>query len=309
MALVRSMLLAASQNTWLREHAVHYPFVRQSVSRFMPGETLQAAISAAEILQQKNIAAIFTHLGENISDPEEARQVAEHYLDVLDKIHQHNLHAEISIKLTQLGLDLSPDLCFDHLVQILQRENPDSIVWIDMEASNYVAATLDLYKRVLKKFPNVGICLQAYLFRTKRDLADLLPLKPAVRLVKGAYKEPADIAFPHKATVDENYFSLAQDLLRAQAAGHCLRATFGTHDLDLIHRLESFVAVQNYSQSALEIQMLYGIQRAEQQRLAQSGARSAVLVAYGTYWYPWFVRRLAERPANLWFMLRNVFAS
>src|ERR1700687_2176361 len=136
MPLLRSMLLAASQNTWLREHAVHYPFVRQSVSRFMPGETLQAAISAAETLQQKNIATIFTHLGENISDRDEARHVAEHYLEVLDEIHQHNLHAEISIKLTQLGLDLSPDLCFDHLQQILQRENSDSIVWIDMEASN-----------------------------------------------------------------------------------------------------------------------------------------------------------------------------
>jgi len=309
MALMRSMLLAASQNTWLREHAVHYPFVRQSVSRFMPGETLQAAISAAEILHQKNIATIFTHLGENISDRDEARQVAEHYLDVLDKIHQRNLHAEISVKLTQLGLDLSPDLCFDLLVQILQRENPGSIVWIDMEASNYVDSTLDLYKRALKKFPNVGICLQAYLFRTKNDLTDLLPLKPSVRLVKGAYKEPPEIAFPKKTDVDENYFSLAQDLLRAQSAGNCLRATFGTHDLDLIRRLVSFVAAQNYPKSALEIHMLYGIQRAEQQRLAQSGARSAVLVAYGTYWYPWFIRRLAERPANLWFMLRNVFAS
>jgi proline dehydrogenase len=282
MALVRSILLAASQNTWLREHAVHYPFVRQSVSRFMPGETLRAAISAAEILQQKDIATIFTHLGENISDRDEARRVTEHYLDVLDKIHQHSLHAEISIKLTQLGLDLSPDLCFDHLVQILQRENPDSIVWIDMEASNYVDATLDVYKRALKKSSNVGICLQAYLFRTKKDLTDLLPLKPSVRLVKGAYKEPPEIAFPKKVDVDENYFALAQDLLRAQAAGNCLRATFGTHDLDLIRHLESFVAAQNYPKSALEIQMLYGIQRAEQQRIAQSGARSAVLVAYGT---------------------------
>ena len=308
MALMRSMLLAASQNTWLREHAVHYPFVRQSVSRFMPGETLQAAISAAEALRQKNIASIFTHLGENISGRDEARQVAEHYIDALDEIHRRKLPAEVSVKLTQLGLDLSPDLCFDHFQQILEREKPDSIVWIDMEASHYVAPTLDLYKRALRKFTNVGICLQAYLFRTKKDLADLLPLKPSIRLVKGAYKEPPEIAFPNKSAVDENYFSLARDMLRAQAAGNCLRATFGTHDLQLIRRLESFAASQNYPKSALEIQMLYGIQRAEQQRLAQSGARSAVLVAYGTYWYPWFVRRLAERPANLWFILRNVFA-
>jgi proline dehydrogenase len=275
----------------------------------MPGETLQAAISAAEALRQKNIASIFTHLGENISGRDEARQVAEHYIDALDEIHRRKLPAEVSVKLTQLGLDLSPDLCFDHFQQILEREKPDSIVWIDMEASHYVAPTLDLYKRALRKFTNVGICLQAYLFRTKKDLADLLPLKPSIRLVKGAYKEPPEIAFPNKSAVDENYFSLARDMLRAQAAGNCLRATFGTHDLQLIRRLESFAASQNYPKSALEIQMLYGIQRAEQQRLAQSGARSAVLVAYGTYWYPWFVRRLAERPANLWFMLRNVFAS
>lgn len=309
MALIRSMLLVASQNNWLRDHAVHYPFVRQSVSRFMPGETLQHAIAAAESLQQKNIATIFTHLGENIADRNEAHQVAEHYIEVLDNIHQRNLSAEISVKLTQLGLDLSPDLCFEHLAQIVQRENPNSIVWVDMEASNYADATLQIYKRALQKFPNTGLCLQAYLFRTKNDLADLLPLKPSIRLVKGAYEEPPEIAFSNKSDVDENYFTLAQDMLRAHDTGNCRRATFGTHDLNLIRRLETFVAAQNYPKSALEIQMLYGIQRAEQERLAQSGARSAVLVAYGTFWYPWFVRRLAERPANLWFMLRNVFAS
>src|ERR1700676_2587339 len=146
-----------------------------------------------------------------------------------------------------------------------------------MEASNYAGATVALYKRALQKFPNAGICLQAYLFRTKKDLADLLTLNPSVRLVKGAYQEPPEIAFPNKSAVDENYFSLAQDMLRAQAAGNCLRATFGTHDLRLIRRLESFAASQNYPKSALEIQMLYAIQRAEGQRLAQSGDRSAVL--------------------------------
>ena len=178
-----------------------------------------------------------------------------------------------------------------------------------MEASNYVDATLDIYKRALKNYPNVGICLQAYLYRTKKDLADLLPLRPSIRLVKGAYKELPTVAFPKKSDVDENYFALAQEMLFAHRAGTCPRAAFGTHDVPLIHRISDFLAAQGISQTELEVQMLYGIQRAEQERLAQSGCRSVVLVAYGTYWYPWFVRRLAERPANVWFLLRNVFAS
>jgi proline dehydrogenase len=309
MTLVRSLLLAASQNLWLREHAVKYPFVRRSVSRFMPGETLDAAVEAARTLQQKNIGTVFTHLGENVADRAEARRVAEHYLEVLARVHELKLPAEVSVKLTQLGLDLSLDFCFENLERIIQSENGNSIVWVDMEASNYVDITLELYRRALKNFPNVGICLQAYLYRTKKDLADLLPLKPSIRLVKGAYKEPASIAFPKKPDVDENYFMLAEEMLRAKMAGQCPRAAFGTHDVPLIRRLSDYARAQGLPASDLEVQMLYGIQRAEQERLAREGSRSIVLVAYGSYWYPWFVRRLAERPANLWFMVRNVFAS
>ena len=309
MALMRTMLLAASQNVWLREHAVKYPFVKRSVSRFMPGETLEDALAAAQSLRQKGVGCVFTHLGENVADRDEARQVTEHYLQVLDRIHQSGLDTEVSVKLTQLGLDLSPDLCADNLELIIARENKKSTVWVDMEASNYVDATLNIYKRALNRHPNLGICLQSYLYRTKKDLADLLPLHPAVRLVKGAYKEPPDIAFPKKVDVDANYFALAQVLLRARAAGQCPRAAFGTHDIALIGRLASLVKKEGCVNSDFEVQMLYGIQRAEQERLARAGHRSVVLVAYGTYWYPWFVRRLAERPANLWFMLRNVFAS
>jgi len=309
MALMRTMLLAASQNVWLREHAVKYPFVKRSVSRFMPGETLEDALAAAQSLRQKGVGSVFTHLGENVADRNETRQVTEHYLQVLDRIHQSGLGTEVSVKLTQLGLDLSPEFCAENLEPIIVREKKESTVWVDMEASNYVDATLDIYKQALKRHPNLGICLQAYLYRTKKDLADLLPLRPAVRLVKGAYKEPPDVAFPKKADADANYFSLAQELLRAKAAGQCARAAFGTHDVALIGRLASFVKKAGYANSDFEVQMLYGIQRAEQERLAREGHRSVVLVAYGTYWYPWFVRRLAERPANLWFMLRNVFAS
>jgi len=309
MALMRSLLLAASQNVWLREHAVKYPFVRRSVSRFMPGETLDAAVVAAQNLAQKNIGSVFTHLGENVADPSEARQVTDHYLQVLGRIHQTNLSTEVSVKLSQLGLDLSPDFCFANLEEIIRHENGKSIVWVDIEASHYVDATLDIYRRALAKYPNVGLCLQSYLYRTKKDLADLFPMKPSIRLVKGAYKEPPDVAFPKKADVDANYFALAQDMLKAKREGNCVRAVFGTHDVPLIRRLGEYVVQQGMPKIDCEIHMLFGIQRAEQERLARDGFRSVVLVAYGTYWYPWFVRRLAERPANLWFLLRNVFAS
>src|SRR6266704_747435 len=206
MTILRSVLLAASQNQWLRDRATHYSFVRSTVSRFMPGETLEDALGAAEALRNKRIGTVFTHLGENIKDGSEAQQVTEHYLEVLERIRERGLQAEISVKLTQLGLDLSPDLCFEHLNAVIGRAQKDSIVWVDMEASNYVDATLDLYRRALKTHPNVGICLQAYLHRTKDDLAKLLPLRPSIRLVKGAYNEPPEIAFPRKLDVDESYF-------------------------------------------------------------------------------------------------------
>ena len=309
MSLMRSLLLAASQNRWLRDHATQYSFVRGTVSRFMPGETLDEALRAAEALRSKRIGTVFTHLGENIRDRAEARKVAEHYLEVLNRIRESGLQAEISVKLTQLGLDLSPDLCFEHLNAIIEHAEKASIVWVDMEASNYVDATLDLYRRALAAHSNVGICLQAYLCRTKYDLAKLLPLRPSIRLVKGAYNEPPEIAFPRKQDVDENYFELGKQILKAKKENCCLRAAFGTHDVALIRRLAEFASAEGFVKRDFEVQMLYGIQRAEQERLASEGCTSIVLVAYGAYWYPWFVRRLAERPANLWFMVRNVFAA
>jgi len=275
----------------------------------MPGESLEAAVEAARGLGQKNIASVFTNLGENVKDGAEALQVTQHYLDVLRRIHESDLSTEVSVKLTQLGLDLSPDFCFENLDRIIAEENKNAVVWVDMEASPYVDATLDLYKRALAKYPNAGICLQAYLYRTQKDVEDLLPMRPSIRLVKGAYKEPPGIAYPKKQDVDENYFSLAAAMMDAQAAGRCLRAAFGTHDVKLIRRLAQHAARNGFPKHDFEVQMLYGIQREEQERLARDGYRSAVLVAYGTYWYPWFVRRLAERPANLWFMARNLFAS
>ena len=309
MSLMRSLLLLAAQNQWLRDHATHYHFVKRTVSRFMPGENFEDAAAAAQTLARKNIGTVFTHLGENIKDRLEARQVTEHYIDVLDGLQQKGLQAEISVKLTQLGLDLSPEFCFDNLSSIVARAQTEAIVWVDMEASNYVDMTLDLYCRALKLYPNVGVCLQAYLHRTKDDLRKLLPLRPSIRLVKGAYNEPPEVAFHRKQDVDDNYFALAAEMLIAKKENRCVRAALGTHDVPMIRRLFELASTQGLAKAEFEVQMLYGIQRAEQQRLASAGCTSIVLVAYGSYWYPWFVRRLAERPANLWFMVRNVFAA
>ena len=309
MSLLRMALLAASQNRWMREHATRYKFVRRSVSRFMPGEALDDALGAAESLKERKIGATLTHLGENVADRGEAQQVAEHYVEVLQRIRTQGLNTEISIKLTQLGLDLSDELCFDLLKSIVANERADSTVWIDMEASNYVDRTIAIYRRALESFPNVGLCLQAYLYRTAKDVEDLLTMRPSIRLVKGAYREPKEVAIPLKRDVDKSYVELAQRLLSAQQEGRCRRAALATHDAALIGKITEFAEKAGTPRSKVEVQMLYGIQRAEQERLAEAGHRVMVLVSYGSYWYPWFVRRLAERPANLWFMLRNVFAS
>jgi proline dehydrogenase len=304
----RSILLTASQNAWLRDHAAKHKFVRRTVSRFMPGENLRDALAAARRLEEKHIGSIFTHLGENIRDAAEAQSVAEHYIEALRRIREQELSTEISVKPTQLGLDLSPELCYDNLKRIIAQENPSRIVWIDMEASSYVDATLNLYRRALGESPNVGLCLQAYLRRTKGDLAALLPLRASIRLVKGAYHEPAELAFPQKTEVDNNYFALAREMLRAKKAQPSIRAAFGTHDMAMLRRISEFAATAGLEKVDVEVQMLYGIQSAEQERLARDGYNSKVLVAYGTHWYAWFIRRLAERPANLWLVVRNIFS-
>src|ERR1700681_419351 len=303
----RSILLAASQNAWLRDHSAKHRFVRRTVSRFMPGEELSDALAAAQRLQTKHIGSIFTHLGENITDQAEARSVAEHYLEVLRSVRERQLDAEVSVKPTQLGLDLSAELCYSNLKTIIEQEDPGRVVWIDMEASNYVDATLQLYRRALGEFPNVGVCLQAYLRRTTDDLASLHPLRPSIRLVKGAYSEPPEVAFPEKSRVDENYFLLAKEMLLAKKAEPKIRAAFGTHDMVLLRRISEFAAASGLPKTSVEVQMLYGIQSGEQERLAREGYNSKVLVSYGIHWYTWFMRRLAERPANLWFVARNLF--
>ena len=309
MGVMRVVLLAASQNKWLKNHASRYAFVRKSVSRFMPGETLDDALKAARALEARHIGTILTHLGENISDRQEAQQVVAHYLLVLETIHANNLPTEISVKPTQLGLDFSPELCERSLRELLAAESPSRTLWIDMEASAYIDATLALYRKLLYDFPNAGICLQAYLHRTAADIDSLLPLKPSIRLVKGAYSEPEHLAIQTRNGIDQNYLVLSQKLLSQQRNGIVRRAALATHDPKLITQITDFAAAESIGKREVEFQMLFGIQRAEQERLANGGWRSGVLIAYGDFWYPWFVRRLAERPANLWLLIRNLTGS
>ena len=307
MSLMRRALLAVSTNVWMREHVTKYPFVRRSVSRFMPGEQPDDALRAAGELEGDGITTILTHLGENLTKPEEADGVTEHYLDLLDRVSAAGLDAQISIKPTQLGLDLDRAMCERNLLRLLERAGQrNNFVWIDMEGSPYVDPTLDLFRRVRDQTPSVGVALQAYLRRTARDLDALLPLGAAIRVVKGAYLEPPEIAFPRKSDVDENFYALCVKLLSedARRAGGLLH--IGTHDTALIDRLSLYIAGHDVPASAYEFAMLYGIQRGQQLRLAKEGKRLRVLISYGEYWYPWYVRRLAERPANVWFVVKNM---
>jgi proline dehydrogenase len=306
--MMRSLLLSASQNVWLRTHVPRCGFARRAVARFMPGEELGAALAAAQGFERQGVGTVFTRLGENVTDPSEAAAVTDHYLQVLDEVRAAGLGTEVSVKLTQLGLDLRPELCYANLARIVERAGAASVVWIDMEASNYVDVTLEMALRARAAAPNVGVCVQSYLYRTEKDLESLIPSGLAIRLVKGAYKEPPDRAFPRKRDVDENYFKLAQCLLADEVRASRGRVAIATHDLKLIRRIQEFVVSKGFGKDAVEFQLLYGIQRAAQWQLAQDGWRSIVLVAYGTYWYPWYMRRLAERPANLWFVMKNVFA-
>ena len=306
---MRRVLLAASQSQWLAQRAPEYGFVRKAVQRFMPGEDVSSALEAARALQENRIATILTQLGENVKNAGEAEAVTRHYLDVLEKVQAQKLEAAISVKLTQLGLDLDADGCPANVQRLAKRARElGNFLWIDMEGSAYTNATLELYRRVRAQHPDVGVCLQAYLYRTEKDLADLLPLGPAIRLVKGAYNEPPDLAYPRKKDVDENYFRLARKLLDPEVRKAGTRAGFATHDLRMIQKIEQVVQELGLPRESVEFQLLYGIQRAEQVRLAQAGYRVRVLISYGSQWFPWYMRRLAERPANLTFVIRNMFS-
>jgi proline dehydrogenase len=302
------VLLKVSDNQWLRENGTRLPFIRRAVSRFMPGESFEDMITAARATAADGITSVFTRLGENVKDIAEADSVARHYLDGIDRLRALNLDCEPSIKLTQLGLDIDRDLAYAHLRDLAGRAHAaNNYLWVDMEQSAYVDITLALTRRLREEFPRVGVCLQAYLFRTRQDLDDITSRGIGVRLVKGAYNEPPDVAFPKKSDVDANYYALAQQMLAPAARAAGSRAVFGTHDLDLIQSIRAHAQLTGVKPAEYEFHMLYGIQKPAQQRLAKEGVPVRVLIAYGDYWFPWYMRRLAERPANVWFVAKSLF--
>jgi proline dehydrogenase len=309
MDIGRDILLWASRNEWMKNSIPNYPFVKKAMKRFMPGEKIEDALREAQKFNELGIGTVFTHLGENLKNLHEAEEVTFHYIEALKKIETAQTPTEISIKLTQLGFDLSVDQTMSNFEKILnQAKDKNNFVWIDIEQSSYVDATLQFYKRFKKLSSNVGLCLQSYLIRTKNDLIDLLDLSPNIRLVKGAYKEPHHIAFKEKSKVDENYFELSKLLLEAVKSKNC-RAAFATHDLRLISMIEAFGKANGFQREQLEFQMLYGIKTSEQIKLAKEGYKILVLISYGSSWYPWYMRRLAERPANVGFVLKNLFTN
>jgi proline dehydrogenase len=303
---MRRVFLWAARNPWLRDRLPRMRFMRRAVRRFMPGETMESALDAAAPLQAAGIGTMYTKLGENLESLAEADAVADHYVAVLDAIKARDLDGEISVKPTQLGLDLDEDRALAHLTRIAAHAaSVGSYVWVDMEGSAYVDATIRLYERLRAVEPRTGLCVQAYLRRTAADLERLRPLDPAIRLVKGAYDETAAIAYRDKREVDANYLALAVSFLK-EGRGRPIRLGLGTHDVALIEQIAAQVAPAGIGRDGFEIEMLYGIRTGEQFRLAKAGYRVQVLIAYGDAWYPWYMRRLAERPANVTFAIRSL---
>jgi len=308
MSVMRKTFLWASTNVWMRERAMRTAFVRRSVVKFMPGERVEDAIEAAVALKPQGLTTILTRLGENITRIEEAKDVSDHYMSVIDKIKAAGLDAEVSVKPTQLGFDQDQDVCFKYCLGLLEHAAAaGNFLWLDMESSPYVDGTIALFKRLRARSDKIGIAIQAYLYRTEKDIEDLVALGSAIRLVKGAYLEPASVAYPKKADVDANYFKLASRLLQDDNKKPGALLHIATHDLLLQERLQQVIADRKVASSRYEVAMLYGIQSARQQQLGRAGIRTRCLISYGEYWFPWYMRRLAERPANVWFVVKNMF--
>ncbi|MGD9903605.1 MAG: proline dehydrogenase family protein [Vicinamibacterales bacterium] len=308
MSLARTALLRISDSRWMREHGVKAPFVRRAVAVFMPGETAEDMLAAATTQATDGVGAVFTRLGENVRDLDEAQQVTDHYLAVVDQVQARGLACEPSVKLTQLGLDVDADRAFANALAIGRRaDQAGNYFWVDMEQSPYVDRTLDVVCRLRAEVPRIGVALQAYLHRTAADVEAMLAHGIGIRLVKGAYAEPPTMAFPKKADVDAAYLTLAHRMLAPDARAGGSRAVFGTHDTAIIGAIERHGDSLGLAPTDYEIHMLYGIQRAEQRRLARERRNLRVLIAYGTYWFPWYMRRLAERPANVWFVAKSLF--
>jgi proline dehydrogenase len=306
MSIARSLLLRASRSTRVAGVFRRYAFARRAVRRFMPGEDAAAALTAAGSLAKSGLSSVLTVLGERVNSAAEVERVIADYLSLLDQIRSQALPTHISVKLTHLGLDLDSEACVRAVLTLCARAAlTGSFVWIDIEESHYVDATLDVFRRVRVEYTGVGVCLQAYLKRTPVDVAALLPLRPAIRLVKGAYQEPPDVAFAEKRDTDAAYVELSTTLLRHVGERGAF-PVFGTHDLKIIRTIRETARTLGLGRGSYEVHMLYGIKSGEQVALAKEGVAVRVLISYGVNWFPWYMRRLAERPANVWFVIRNI---
>lgn len=301
---MRRLLLWCAQNQWLATHVPRWAPAKRAVRRFLPGEGFDSALKAAVDFRAKGVGALFTRLGENITDLEEANEVVENYEEVLAA--STDIQAEISVKPTQLGLDIDPSATYTNMRRLIRVANKTrSFVWIDMEGSAYTDRTVDLYLELRAEHPHVGIAIQAYLHRTASDISRLIAARAAIRLVKGAYSEPASIAFQSKRDVDANYLALTAMML-PEVKRKRLRLVNATHDTEMIGKVWRIASALGMEKAQLEVAMLYGIRVDEQLRLAKEGFSVRDLISYGDAWYAWYLRRLAERPANVWFVARQL---
>jgi proline dehydrogenase len=303
MQIVRKPLLAVAERPAVERFMRERPITRGLVSRFIAGERLEDALAACQRLQRIGITATLDQLGENVANRGAAAAAAATYVAILDRLHAEGLEPNISIKLTMLGLDLGDEVALELARPILAAaRRVDGFVRIDMEGSAYTERTMRLFARLHDDFPfEVGIVVQSYLLRARADVERMIARRARVRLVKGAYAEPAGIAFQHREEIDDNYRRLAELLLEQGAY-----PAIATHDPALIAHMREFAAKRGIAPERFELQMLYGVRRDEQTSLVADGYRVRVYVPYGTEWYPYFTRRIAERPANALFVLRQL---
>jgi proline dehydrogenase len=305
--LLRSFLLYLSRNERLERSILRLEWAKRAARRFVAGEAMEEALQVVRDLNARGLLATIDHLGENVTNEEEARAAAEEYLNLLPKIAELELQSHVSLKLTQMGLDIGADLCRENVERIVAKAKEfNNFVRIDIEGSQYTTRTFDLFAELRKKYENVGVALQANLRRSEQDLARLIELGASVRLCKGAYKEPPEIAFPKKREVNANFIKLMEMLLSPEARAKGAYAAIATHDEKMIAYAKELVARNGIGQEEFEFQMLLGIRRRLAEQLADEGYRVRIYVSYGTEWYPFYMRRLAERPANLLFILRNL---
>jgi proline dehydrogenase len=303
--MLRSILLKFSESKSFAHWVTTNATTRRMSRRFVAGETLEEALQVARACNDAGMHATLDYLGENVSTPADAQKARDAYLEIFDRIAQERLHANVSCKLTQLGLDISPEFCEGLVLSIAERAATyDSFLRIDMEASSYTQRTMDLVKHVRAQTPTVGTVIQSYLYRSESDINDLLSVGCRIRLCKGAYKESVDVAYPRKADVDGNYIRLMRMLLPSG-----FYHGIATHDPRMISATIRWAAEKQISKDDFEFQMLYGIRTDLQRQLVRDGYRLRIYIPYGRDWFPYVMRRLAERPANLMFFVRNFLRS